>query len=110
LVCVTRGDSAQHVIRRRDEKMAMVMSGNTNAPGTTLLQHLNGGGGISQLGQKTTTTKRTHHSGGRDTRKKNGRNSAGKEDNSGRDLHGGRVLDDEDERVESRNEREQSIQ
>jgi len=37
---------AQHMIRRRDEKMAMVMSGNTNAPGTTLLQHLNGGGGI----------------------------------------------------------------
>jgi hypothetical protein len=46
LVCVTRGDSAQHVIRRRDEKMAMIMSGNTNAPGTTLLQHLNGGGGM----------------------------------------------------------------
>ena len=102
LVCVTLGDSAQHMIRRRDEKMAMIMPGNTNALGTTLLQHLNGGGGISQLGQKT-TTKRTHHSGGRDTRKKNGRNSAGKEDNSGRDLHGGRVLDDEDERVVSRN-------
>jgi len=51
LVCVTRGDSAQHVIRRRDEKMAMIMSGNTNAPGTTLLQHLNGGGGMWQLGR-----------------------------------------------------------
>ena len=28
MVCVTLGDSAQHMIRRRDEKMAMIMPGN----------------------------------------------------------------------------------